>query len=341
MLILLGCVAAQASSTTHPAHTAEGDSGEGDTGADPNAALWITAIDLPGYVIGESTLIVGPDGTSVLLDAGNDSHDADVEAAISNTLGEDPLDWLLLTHLHADHIGGVDNLTHVPDRGLLWRGSTDLVDDSNETEAMEIANLGWPEVNLSAEMQGSPFQLDLGSGALLTVLALDGRAYDGSTCEVGEDENARSLLGMVAWGEFNFVFAGDLTGGGKDTPNCEAAFLGLPELHPADVLHLSHHGIDSSSSNAWLNALLPEGAAHNALVGANEGYLTAPDADVLDRVLPHLEGGKVWTTRLGSLASEQENMVVANGNVQVTVREGGELYEVATADESAGFSAGE
>jgi beta-lactamase superfamily II metal-dependent hydrolase len=76
-------------------------------------------------------------------------------------------------------------------------------------------------------------------------------------------ENARSVTAVLAHGSFRMILAGDLTGGGSDTDDVEAFYLPrLPRVSDldargVDVLHASHHGRNTSSSAAWIDALLP------------------------------------------------------------------------------------
>ncbi len=330
--------------TRHPAadrdtgHDTGGDTGDDsgdDSGAiDPDAELWIVQIDIDSLALGEAALVIGPDGRSLLIDVGNDSHAAAVEAAVDRYLGHAP-DHVVLTHHHADHIGAIDELSFVPQGSLYWRGDVDLVEDSNAAEVAEVQAVGWPEVRVGGWASG-PVEIDLGGGAVVRLLAVDGRSHDGQMCSVGDDENARSLLGTLSWGDFDYVFAGDLTGGGKDTPDCEAAYLGTELLPEADLLHLGHHGIDSATSDAWLDRVFPAGTTRNALVGANVAYGWAPDQAVIDRVVPHLGDGRLWVTRKGAFAGDDAKVVEAQGDVLVRVH-GAATYAI-EGGESATFA---
>ncbi|MDP7114833.1 MAG: MBL fold metallo-hydrolase [Myxococcota bacterium] len=72
--------------------------------------LLIEQIGLTGEAIGEAALVVGPDGTTVLIDVGNDAHAGRVLGALERHGDSAAVDWVLLTHYHADHIGGFDKL---------------------------------------------------------------------------------------------------------------------------------------------------------------------------------------------------------------------------------------
>ena len=305
--------------------------------------LLIEQIGLTGEAIGEAALVVGPDGTTVLIDVGNDAHAERVLDALERHGDGAAVDWVLLTHYHADHIGGFDKLfdssaanggepTEVRQKVLI-RGLVDIDDGGANCQELE-AVCSWmsenpghsvglclsepPLASCSAAAAGGPWSatscggingatnvIPLGDGAQLTVFAVNGWADTGDGVEPIHDldgrhddagENGRSMVGVIRHGEFAMVFGGDLTGGGKGTPDVEAAVAAAAgrDDHPVpaggvDVIQLNHHGIDSSSGDAWLDWLLPDdGSLRHAMVGASSAYISAPDRDVVDRVLPRL-----------------------------------------------------
>src|ERR1700761_1264716 len=73
--------------------------------------------DLRAYFIdvegGQSTLFVTPTGQSLLIDTGwpgNEGRDADRILAATKDAGISKIDYVLLTHYHNDHSGGIPQL---------------------------------------------------------------------------------------------------------------------------------------------------------------------------------------------------------------------------------------
>ena len=78
--------------------------------AEKSKALQICFIDVEG---GQATLLVTPEGKSLLIDTGwpgNDGRDAERIVAVAKRAGIGKIDYVLITHFHNDHVGGEPQL---------------------------------------------------------------------------------------------------------------------------------------------------------------------------------------------------------------------------------------
>jgi hypothetical protein len=207
------------------------------------------------------------------------------------------------------------------------------------------------------DAKGELSYIDLGEGARLTILGINGFTADGAGMIGAEqagvklghtlngDENARSWIALVQWGNFRLLQAADLSGvddlvGGPDMETFVAGrgpgmlfvdkgakvfgdSLGL------DVLHLGHHAEHTSTNPTWVDWLMPPGQNRNAIFGAHPAYSSA-DQEPLDRVTSRLGTGFIWANRLGSGDGKSDRLRVADGNVIVTVGLGGDRYSIQT-----------
>src|SRR6516225_7553667 len=88
----------------------------------PAQDLRIYAIDVEG---GKSTLYVSPSGESMLVDAGYEIQGRDARriVAAARLAGVKQIDYLVITHYHADHVGGVHQLAGlIPIRNFVDHG---------------------------------------------------------------------------------------------------------------------------------------------------------------------------------------------------------------------------
>ncbi|HEX7598218.1 MAG TPA: MBL fold metallo-hydrolase, partial [Polyangia bacterium] len=222
-----------------------------------------------------STLIVGPTGRSLLVDAGEAEWDADDGALvigpyIRRVLGSAHLDTVLVSHFHLDHTG-------FPGRGGLWHlfnlqgftvGKTlhrDMVRYASEGGATmdrwreylagegravlhpEIARLGQGQIDLGAEVAVEIVAVD-GNGRLLA----DAPANDPAP----PSENDYSIAFILRFGRLDYFSGGDLSGEtlvsdfGYSYHDIEQAVA--PLVRDLDVYRVNHHGSSHSSSPTFL-----------------------------------------------------------------------------------------
>ena len=227
-------------------------------------------IDVEG---GQSTLIVTPSGQSLLVDAGYpgfDGRDADRIVAAVRDAGVKRIDYLLVTHMHEDHNGGVAELQRrLPIGTFVDYGSP--VETAREVvaafaayeEARRHAEHLVPKPGDRLPFLGVDVEIVSADGATLK-RPLDGGGQWNPSCEGVEagtalrGENPRSLGVRVRYGAFRFLDVGDLIRNRLGDLICPSNLIG-----PIDVYLVAHHANNDPNLPATLEALQPRVAISN------------------------------------------------------------------------------
>ena len=214
-----------------------------------NSQLSVSFIDVGQ---GDSTLIQCG-SSSMLIDAAEYSE----RYTVSNHLkeqGVNKLDYLVATHPHSDHIGGMTEVIYNFDVGTFVTPKTDIESKSFNyvLDAVDEKNL--PYLN---PYPGDTFSL---GDATVTVLSPAKGAY------YGDDANNYSLVLKLEYKEVSFLFMGDAE------KEIEEEILYSGYNVDADVLKCGHHGSSTSSSKAFINAVSPSAAVISCGKGNDYGH---------------------------------------------------------------------
>ena len=252
---------------------------------------------------GGSVLVKGPNGTTVLMEAGNTGKGTTRVVPYLQSIGIMPangLDYTIAGHQHCDHIGGLDEVIQAGYNVRIknyYNGSSyqsSCVDEWNAAAATTTA--GAPV----AVPVGT--QIQLGNGARLTVVARNGSIIGGGSVAVS-DENDRSIAVLIQYGGFDYLWASDMGGGNIDEA-CTGRFTSsqtdvessvIQAISPGgtfplissggiDVLHVNHHGSESSTNKNWMNLARPAVAVISTGSGQSSGW-DFPRIDVVEHVL--------------------------------------------------------
>ncbi|TAM81848.1 MAG: MBL fold metallo-hydrolase [Acidobacteria bacterium] len=228
------------------------------------ADLRIYVIDVEG---GQSTLIVTPARQSLLVDtgwAGFNGRDTERILQAAKLAGIDRINALLITHYHADHVGGVPQLAErIPIDTFFDHGP----DVENSPDARKLYAAYLKTAQKGQHRVVKPGGIILLGGVKVVVVAAAGRRlrkplrgagqtnpYCSETKPIEPDpsENAQSSGIVLTYGKFRFVDLGDLTWNKEIALMCPVNRLGR-----ADVFLASHHGESISNSKALVWALEP------------------------------------------------------------------------------------
>jgi competence protein ComEC len=206
--------------------------------------------------------------------------------------GARELDVVIVSHAHADHLGGVPSVLDRFEAAVVLEPGERVADPLyyGFLDALAADGTRW-----HAARRDERFVLD---GVSFTVLHPD-RAWHGW----GEDVNEDSLVLLVEYGAFQALFAGD------------AGFPAEAEMRsraPAvDLLKVGHHGSRGSTGDEWLDSLRPRAAVIS--VGRNKyGH---PSPPTLHRLRRHRVD--VWRT------DQDGTVTVITDGTRMTMRSDG------------------
>jgi beta-lactamase superfamily II metal-dependent hydrolase len=256
------------------------------------STLDVYFVDVEG---GQATLFVAASGESMLVDAGfpgHDDRDAKRIASAAADAGVTRIDYLLVTHYHRDHVGGVPALAaRLPVGAFVDHGAS--VEQGAGAAALY-------EAYLQTRAKGRHLQVAPGdtipvsgldvrvvaSGGELLAASRPGGAARNPHCESARpreadpSENARSVGIVVRHGGFRLLNLGDLTWNKELELACPENRIGR-----VDVYLTTHHGLAPSGPPALVRAVAPRVAVMNN--GARKGG--APEAWRIVRDAPRLE----------------------------------------------------
>lgn len=268
---------------------------EPSSAAKRQKALEIYFVDVEG---GQATLFVTPEGQSLLIDTGwpgNAGRDADRIVAAAKSAGLSKIDYVLLTHYHVDHAGGVPQLfAKIPIGAFVDHGENREPSDQKTEEswqAYEKLVLSEHVTRITAKVGSSlpikGFRAEIvSSDGVLIQKPLPGAGAQNVACSAADKpstdqtENARSLGVIITFGKVRILDLGDLTRDKEAELVCPVNKLG-----PIDVFVVSHHGWSQSNSPVLLAAISPRIAIMDN--GADKGG--SPSSWNTIRNLPKLE----------------------------------------------------
>jgi len=240
--------------------------------ADGSSGLTLHFLDVGQ---GDGAAIRTPHGHWVLVDAGPRSATSDagkrVVVPFLARAGVRRLDAMIISHAHADHVGGAAAVLDHVDAGIVIEPG-ELVADPVYTDF--LAAVAADGARWRPARAGMTFEID---SVRFTFIH-----PDTTWVEWGLDLNEDSAMLLVEYRGFRALLSGD--GGFR----AEAELAG--SIGHVDLLKVGHHGSRWASSDAWLDELRPEAAVVS--VGLNRYGHPSPAA--LGRLQRH--GTAVWRT---------------------------------------------
>jgi len=272
--------------------------------------LEVYCIDVEG---GKATLWISPSGESMLVDTGwpgFNRRDADRILAAAKHAGVRKIDYLLITHYHKDHVGGVPQLAEkIPIRNFVdhgpssEKGQDEDVPFNAYSAFRDKGNHILAKVGDTLPIKGMEVKFVSSDGNLLAA-PLPGAGQPNPDCagyqppapDLTQPENAHSVGTLITFGNLRFLDMGDLTADKEYGLVCPVNKLGV-----VDVFMVSHHGSSLSDSLPFVRALHPQVAIMND--GSRKGG--APEVWQRIHEIPGLED--FWQLHFAIAAGKAHN----------------------------------
>jgi len=213
----------------------------------PSKYLKVTFIDVGQ---GDAILIETPNKKNILIDAGVATYDFSTGKEVSNAgksiigpmlayKGINKLDVIVMSHFHADHMGGMPYL-------IMSYPSELIFDNGKKSHTKWRYRQALKKKNLTAFVGKKGVTIDLDEDIRLSFLyPIDGH-FD-------ENENNNSVVCKLSYKSIDFLFSGDL----EEEKEYELAALLGKELE-AEVFKSGHHGSNTSNTDYFLKNVTPK-----------------------------------------------------------------------------------
>lgn len=200
----------------------------------------------------DCVLIIDPNGYTMLVDAADDED----FYIIKNTLDKykvSKINMLVATHSHADHIGAMDDIIKSYEVDSVYI-TEDFLDDSKSVEDMlgAIESSGIPIVHADSGMKFA-----LGDASVNILGPNEGNLND--------DANNKSIVLMVSYNQMDFLLTGDM-----EEEESREILDKWGKNVDCEVLKVAHHGSETGTTRAFLEAASPQIAVISC--GKNNPY---------------------------------------------------------------------
>ena len=232
--------------------------------------------------------IVVCDGKTLVIDGGTAENGAKMVEYLQNTLHVSKVDFVIGTHPHADHIGGLPDVIRACKVKKLYSPVDEFEAKTFETMKRAADD---KKLKITVPQAGQSFSLGRAKVEFLAPLGI----YD--------NVNDLSLVVRITYGQTAFLFTGD-----AERPS-EYDMTDSGEDLSATVLKVGHHGSNTSTSYVFLRQVMP---AYAIISCGKDNAYGHPHEEVLSRLAD--EGAVVYRT------DECGTIVCRSNGAKVTVR---------------------
>lgn len=175
------------------------------------------------------SILVQSEGVNLLIDAGT-NEDEEMVVSYLKEQGVEKLDYVVATHPHIDHIGGMDAVIETFPVGICF-----LPEEMYDTESFQEVLTALNKEDVKVRHPEFMENYEIGNGRFVFITPDSTRQY--------EDINDSSLGIRLTNGTHSFLLCGDIS------RRIETEILDSGISIQSDVMKLNHHG--SQDANSW------------------------------------------------------------------------------------------
>lgn len=200
------------------------------------------------------------DGETMMIDGGNVA-DSNVVAAYLKKEDVTELNYVVCSHAHEDHVGGLSGALSVTKADNIYAPKTEA-----NTKAYKNFKKKAEEQNVEIKHPNVGDEIQLGSSTV---------EFLGPVDENGKDLNSTSIVLKITYGNTSFLFTGDAESDEEEEILNSGADL------KSTVLKVGHHGSRTSTSYPFLREVMPQYAVISVEKGNSYGH---PNEETLSKL---------------------------------------------------------
>ena len=217
--------------------------------------VWNWALVRPGLEViildvgqGDATIIKFANQKTMLIDAGLAFRKKDMGKSVviptAKYLGIDKFDYVVMSHPHNDHIGGIRTVLETVPVDTVWDTTVDYSSHTYQSILSTISHYG---IAYQHPSKGDIYRIDDNT-------AIQIFAPDSILIQDEHNLNNWSIVFKLIYGQTSFLFTGDLEHEG------ERLLMTLGKCLDSDVLKVAHHGSITGTTPAFISAVRPQQA---------------------------------------------------------------------------------
>lgn len=273
---------------------------------------------------GDCEFIQLPDGKTMLIDAGESDQSSKIISYLKS-LNCTKIDYVVATHPHADHIGGMAAVLGAFEIGEMWM--PDKVNTTKTYEAL-LNKIQEQSITLHKAVAGE----SIGSSTEYSISILGPAASKSS-----DDLNDYSAVIRLVYNERSFLFTGD----------APVEDLLAEQKEHVDVLKVAHHGSKTGTNLSLINQLSPQYAVISYGANNSYGHPTEVALSALESAQVKVYGTAVHGTIIAatdginlSFSAAKEGAITAGvSKSEKSTSDGGDASASAAAGAAAGAAA--